>query len=346
MIWNIKTPYGTFHHKFDLLDYLEHSGMVCETWETQFSFSQQFDDHVFKRHVPFQWLELAEERFRQVRKKYDYVRLMYSGGKDSRFVLDLAEQLGFEFDEIFFYECVIFDNKEAKEVYVPQHYKDKKKFTHARIGVEDYKKVFKDPMWVRWVQAFNVNMPLWQYPLQKYIACLHNPKNYIDLMGGLTPIVWFDGIWKFRFTEGDLSQMTGPSVDNFMLCGELPELYNLYMSKIADSMESIGKKMDWSTTIKFLEQEPLKTNYFRETVPEFNIMQTQFQYPKKGDMLDIDHGTPWYQHNFQPKARIVLKKIKEQHQELYDLYTKQTRWDLVEKSEAFGSVMTKEYQLI
>lgn len=350
MIWNIKSPYGVFPNKIDFIKYIKNNDLKCNSGDTKFSFSEKFDEFNFKRNLEKDWLELAEQRFVRLRKKYDYIRLMYSGGKDSRFVLDLAEKVDFKFDEIFFYECGLFDNPEAKNLYVPDYYKENNKFTHVIVNSTDYLETFNHKDWIKWVQHYNINMPLWQWPIQYYVnpkrKFFKMPMNYVDIMGTITPIIWFDGLWKFRFSEADFSQMTGPSVECFLIDEEDPLMFNFYIDRIATELEKNNAVLNWEQTLSMLENSDLNNNSFREYLPEMQNLTTQYQYSKKviGDLF-VDQEKPWGKHNLMPKAQIVLEKVKLDFPDVYNAYVNNTDWKILDEVTDFGVIMTKEYCL-
>ena len=79
-----------------------HSRIQCleQNTDLQFCIGSEFDAYNFTRPLAESFEDLIVERLLQLRKKYNYLRLWFSGGKDSRIILDTAIKQGIQIDEI------------------------------------------------------------------------------------------------------------------------------------------------------------------------------------------------------------------------------------------------------
>jgi hypothetical protein len=109
-----------------------------------------------KPHIEPRWTldELYSRRVRQLRKKYDYLVLLYSGGADSHNVLKYFQHTDTKLDEIVCYDDASYMGKEGKisrEIFesampeVAQHLQQYPDTVHRRIELRDLqKKLFSD----------------------------------------------------------------------------------------------------------------------------------------------------------------------------------------------------------
>ena len=338
MIFTYKTPHGEFFNEIDYISFCRNKKIPLKYDLVTFTFSEKFDDFYFKKNFKANWVELAEQRFLELRKKYKHIRFWYSGGKDSRFVLDLAEKINFKFDEIIFFENNVFDNPEGKGLFVPNDYITNNKFKHIKLNVDYWHNFFSDRNW--YLKSFNHSITT---PTVLHNILRHNKvQNFykevpdsVNLTGGITPYVWYEKNWNFIFRSSVCEMWVGDAVESFMFSENIPEIYNLYIANIVSNME----KQNYFPT--FQNALTKDVNFSRQFASEFDKIVTQFQFLKK-EPNPLDKGKPWHIFNTRPKDKLTLETLKSFHPQIYNLYTEKTDWKLLSR---LGKIFTKRYVL-
>ena len=119
-------------------------------WRYQHDVFQKYN---WTQEPPQSLWDLYSERAHQLRDKYDYIMLMYSGGADSNNVLDAFEQNNIPIDEIRFgYAGEISDpdslkldqNREIYHAAIPKARELQKKWPHLKVTIVDMKSIMID----------------------------------------------------------------------------------------------------------------------------------------------------------------------------------------------------------
>ena len=344
MILKYQTPYGIFFNKVNFLNFCKNNAIEPNGKLTTFSFSEKFDAFDFKKKLTMTWEELAERRFNELRKKYDHIRFWYSGGKDSRFVLDLAEKINFKFDEIIFFEIVVFDNPEAKNLFVPDHYIKSGKFKHIKLDADYYESFFSDINWYTKSLDRSINAPSYlenilQYNKQQNF--FQPSSNSVDLLGGITPLIWHEKTWNFIFMDHHFDMMhVSPTTESFLISENVPEMYNLYIADIVTSMESQNFFPGWNEILDICRYQTC--NYFRDLEPKFKNMKTQIQLGKI-EINQVGIGEKWHRYNISPKCRLIVDALEKSSSKTYEKYIKNTDWQMIEQA---GTIFSKKYVLV
>ncbi len=343
MILNYKTPHGIFFNKFDFLKFCKSNAIQPNFDLITFSFSEKFDEFNFKKNLEITWEDLAERRFYELRKKYNHIRFWYSGGKDSRFVLDLAEKINFKFDEIIFFGVTFIENPETKNLFVPDHYISSGKFKRLKLDAGYWESFFSDVNWYTKSIDYGINAPSY---LENIL--LNNKKhnffepssNSVDLLGGITPLIWYEKTWNFIFMDRHFDMLhVFPTTESFLISENVPEIYNLYIAEIVSSMESQNFFPEWNEVINITK---LKTcNYFRDLIPKFKDIKTQIQLDKI-EINKVGLGEKWHKYNISPKCRLIVDALEKTYPKIYEYYIKNTDWEMLEQS---YTTFSKKYVL-
>ena len=329
-----------FYNKFDLIKFFSTHNIISNPSEVNLSFQKKIDEYNFVRNKDSDFFNLSIKRLKFLREKYDYLRLWYSGGRDSRYILDLSEYCNVEFDEIFIFDADLFTGGETKDLVFPNHYKIKNKINQVKFREKEYELVWRDPLWYRNALDFSCRSIVWNQNIYKYInpvkKILTCPKNFLDVLGGTTPIIWFDKNWKFVFNEYELDLHLYTNVENFIISDQMPELLESYVNNIATQLENKNFVFGWSDTLQKVKKSLNNTGFLRDTLPYFSALETKNQLAK-----NPLHATG---HNYHTKAILTYQYFEKNKPLCYKLY-QNSDWNLIQKSVDFGAIMSKVYAL-
>lgn len=349
MEYNFNYKDKIFYNKFDLINYFTDNNITVTPNEITLSFQKKIDEFKFTRNKNINFYELSIKRLKDLRQNYDYLRLWYSGGKDSAYILHLAEYCNIEFDEIFVFNADLFQGGEVNHLKFPERYRRKNKINIAKINENDYELVWRDKNWYRQAYNFSSRSTIWNQNIYKYInpvkKILQCPNNFLDILGGTTPIIWFDKNWNFVYNEYELDLHLYSNVENFIVTNQLPELLEAYVNNIINELENKEIIMDWPSTLTYIRKSNNNQRFFRNMLTCFNDIHTNKQLAKKAPMPKSLSANEWSKYNASEKEMLTLKYFEKKNPKCYKLY-KNTNWNLIKKVVDFGTIMSKKYKII
>ena len=210
-----------------------------------YCYDREFDAFDWRQEPHQTWDELMAIRCHQLRDKYDYLRLWYSGGYDSHTMLMKFVELGIHVDEIFtWYSSATntyndITNAEVREGTVPTLQRlsslpalHNTKVTVINMDHQSYKTYYEDPDWlfnynvsvnelrnVNSINMYRVAPQLWQP---------HNEgKKVANVMGFEKPrLIKHKNEFYTYFWDSCFSNIIGSiCLEPFYVTGDLPELH-------------------------------------------------------------------------------------------------------------------------
>lgn len=203
-------------------------------------FDQEFGRHDWSQEPIDTWNDLCKQRALQLRHRYQWLRLWYSGGRDSHHVLRV-----FIDNNIFLDEVVIFHNKfdpvrdqEMREIVYPLACKTLQgtntKITNVTLEPEDYVRTFQKNWWDvganapqqnTWFQPNNWTSIIRNRP--DIFTMDHSGKNVGNITGADRPrLIVEDGGWHMQINDRMFECCTGSAImEMFYLSPDLPALH-------------------------------------------------------------------------------------------------------------------------
>lgn len=203
-------------------------------------FDQAFGAYDWKLEPTETWQQLCRQRALQLRQRYSWLRLWYSGGRDSHHILQVFLQNQIPLDEI-----VIFHNqfdpvrdREMREIVYPLAVKmltgTNTRITNVTLSPDDYCRTFQKNWWE--VDACTPQQTTWFQPnnwaaiIQKrpdVFALDHSGSNVGNISGADRPrLILEDGDWYMQINDRMFECCTGSDrMELFYLTPDLPELH-------------------------------------------------------------------------------------------------------------------------
>ena len=209
---------------------------------------------------------LYKLRAQQLREKYKYLVLAFSGGADSIFMLDVFIKNGIYPDEVISYSSfkngynpydntnseVFLNQKIIQELVLPN------KIPYRIIDhVPNYQKVYTDPEWIYRFHSV-------RSPHSNAQGCCTHKNHWPEIENGAIvngidkPNVIYDNGWQTYFLDNQLSQGTdnsmyydsyaGMAVEKFYISADLPELTIKQSYRIADYFSNSTN--NWQQNLK------------------------------------------------------------------------------------------------
>ena len=191
-----------------------------------------FDDSIlsfdFSVEPPQTLSQLIDERCYQLRDKYSYIKLWFSGGTDSTTVLNGFLQNNIYIDEIIVYSQSLTDdfnhigNYELNEFTLPylknlSKHLTKTKFTHYLVGYRDYLK-FLDDTWLEKKNDLDIRT-MFSPRLRGSNFC----NIYADLYPRISNIQ--NKYYDIQYDTDNVSQYQHKNVELFYTSSDLPSLH-------------------------------------------------------------------------------------------------------------------------
>lgn len=304
------------------------------------------------------------ERLKQLKESGKYLRLWFSGGKDSLIALNTAKKLNIKFDEIVVVKnwilgphlnissiTEIMDNA----VYWIEHHRDElqgTKITYIDFTDKEYELVFQDPSWIKYSNLWYMHIayaPNLYYRFVEPVRQFLDPiDNRYDILGSIHPNVWWDDEWKFCYVDTQFQQYSWHTQENFLTSPDFPELVHSYVKTVGSEL----KKMNLFPK-RFEDNIVGDTNQrlrnIRDLVPsyQFEVRQTNSMYPKVW-------SDPWRPTNdlfwrinmtYKTALNAMILFNDNPRKKFFDDYIKNTDWKQLHDEMDFGGILTKEFSI-
>lgn len=333
-----------------------------------FRIGQGFDTYKFDSPLADSFSDLIHERAIQIRKKYPYIRLWFTGGKDSRLVFDAFVKYNIHIDEIVIARScplgkdVVFNSVpefnhnaiaflEQRRDLIP-----KTKITLIDYTDEVYDSVYRNPDWIHHCNVFIFHSGYFLNLFYQYV----NPEfgfveslksgEYCDLTGPAIPHVYWEGQWKFLFTDYQLFQLS-ENQENFLISNDLPEFTHAYVRDVSRKLDSMGIKLaKFKSEISDSQVPGNGTRNIKNLLPEYDsivIPRPDLEMPK------FIHD-PWRPtEDFYWKVNSTYKSFLSCLQcyqctpwpKSFHSYVTKTDWAAVKRSVDFNGILTQEYPI-
>jgi hypothetical protein len=338
-----------------------------------YSLGEKFDNYDFKRNNPVsgQSVEFLERRIRQLREKYSYIRLWFSGGKDSTLALATAIKHNIHIDEIVIYRrfckngagwlSEFHQSREIEGSAIKYLTENKSNLTNTKVSFIDvddkeFSAPFRDPLWYTYTNEYFFSITYTPNMFYRYLnpafKILSEPENRVDLCGGGAPAVWQNQTtknWYFCFSDTNFvtvhSSPNGSSqYEDFLTSDDMPELTEYYVNTVIDSYIKDGTTSEsWSKNDSPQIQRSVRDrSALYESLKNFN----GFQFPKTPIKIDfkeyfwqVDPGSKktWYD--------LVNRYHQKPIPVCLQLYIENTDWDAIKAHRDAGWMTTKIWSI-
>lgn len=188
-----------------------------------------FTNFDFTRNPTESFSQLVDERCKQIRDKYPYIKLWFSGGTDTTTILNGFLRNNIHIDEIVVYTQSLTDdfshlgNYELNTFTFPylknlSKHLTKTKFTTYYVGYDEYRKILND----RWFERKN------NIDIRTMFAPRIRGNNYCNIYGDFSPCVekvgsrYFDIQWDTT----NVTDYVHKNVELFYTSADLPKLHS------------------------------------------------------------------------------------------------------------------------
>ena len=338
-----------------------------------YSLGKNFDQYAFRRFDPdpTKAAELLEQRIRQLRDKYDYIRLWFSGGKDSTLVLSTAVKHNIHIDEIVIVRRFCKNNlglythfnqsREIEGSAVPylksvKSHLNKTKISFVELDDKEFELPFRDPKWYTYTNEYFFGITYTPNMFYRYVnpklGLLKETKNRVDLCGGGAPAIWQDEDtlnWHFCYSDTNFvtvhSSPDGHSrYEDFLVSSDMPELVAYYVNTIIESYIKDNKTSEqWSKNSSPHLQRLVRD---RSTLYELIKDYKGFQFPKTP--VNIPFKEYFWQ--VDPKSKktwydLINRYLQTPMPTCLKLYIENTDWNAIKAHRESGWVTTKTWAL-
>lgn len=341
--------------------------------DVYYSMGESFDNYAFRRvdPDPAKAAELLEQRIRQLRGKYKYIRLWFSGGKDSTLALATAIKYNVHIDEIVivrrfckknlglytqFHQAREIEGSAIKYLESVKDKISKTKISFVDLDDKQFAVPFKDPLWYTYTNEYFFSITYTPNMFYRYLnpkfKILKEPKNRVDLCGAGTPAVWQNQDteqWQFCFSDTNFvtvhSSPVGDSqYEDFLLTDEMPELAEYYVNTVIESyVADKVKSENWDRNNSPQLQRTVRdrTNLY-EDLKDFK----GFQFPKTPIQIPMNEYF-WKATLGSPKAfyDLVNRYYQNPIPKCLKLYIENTDWQAIKAHRDSGWITTKVWNL-
>lgn len=251
VFWEIRGK--KFYNKMQALDTIIEKKLDWQELKFHF-FDQAFKKYDWKQNLQSSFEELMKQRALQLRNRYDYLRLWYSGGPDSHTMLQPFIENKIHLDEIISYRCSVSNNpmsetnREINDSALPyletiKSLFPKTKFTVLDIGRDHYFDFFRNHFWSRTTNILRFR-PYCRNYFYKWFPELIAPKqkgmSHVNIIGKDKPRITFaNDKWYWLMYDGMVASFIGaPFVEYFFITDQLPALHHAQCLLVKSYLET------------------------------------------------------------------------------------------------------------
>lgn len=310
---------------------------------------------------------LAEKRIKKLREQYGYLRLWYSGGKDSQLILDTAIRAGVKIDEIVMVLPGYQNHRnlwptwsptwEIENTALPYLEKIKSlipdtKITLLKHDEKVYEFVFSHKDWYRrsvsyfycCMQAHDIFYNL----IQPKFKLLDEVEDRCDLQGGTTPEIWWDQEkqqWQCCVIDAQLLNSMGQTNEDFLLGTTDCELLEAHINSIIDTYEQLDyKPAKFEKSSNQIEGHRTVRDY--SEIYKFDLINpvsTPKSIPKEM-VMPFEHFL-WSQNIPKGFWLIINMMAQPTWPRCLDLYVNHTNWDEIEALSQKGGMLSRVWTM-
>jgi len=191
--------------------------------------------------------ELIDERCYQIRDKYPYIKLWFSGGTDSTTILNGFIRNNIHIDEIVVYSQSLTNNyahlgNYELNTFTLPYLKDlskrltKTKFTSYWVGFEQYEKILTD----KWFEQKS------DLDLRSMFAPRMRGNNFCNLYGDFHPCVEKVGnkFFDIQYDTNNINNYNHRNIELFFTSSDLPELHAKQCHMVKNHIKQTNDKRD------------------------------------------------------------------------------------------------------
>lgn len=342
---------------FYLGDTPTHSRIRCleSNSELGFSIGPKFDAFNFQQTPCAPFRDMVIERLRQLRRKYAYLRLWFSGGKDSRLVLDTALKHGIYPDEILTIvhqpagsfsigsqvELEFNAIRYIKSIDLPSSIK----FTVLYLQPHHYAAGFQDGTWIHDLPLYPIHAPF--YPgvffskVNREFAMVEKTADTGDISGSTHPhLEWTGENWRCFYVDRQFAMDTNPYSENFLTADDMPELVHAYVHSVIALNQHLVKPK--------IPKEFYADRTTRDLVPEYAALclpRPDLEMPKRydGDWYPGDARVWQVNDNYKHWVNCVACFGQDPLPASMATYLDCTDWSAVLHSHRLPGIITKRF---
>lgn len=308
--------------------------------------------------------EAVCERLLQLKKSNRYLRLWFSGGKDSLIVLKTAKKLNIKIDEIIVVKNWILgphinigsitEITDNAVYWVEQHRSELNgtKITYIDYTDAEYELVFKDPSWANLTNIWFLHIgwaPSMFYrfvePVQQFLEPI---EDRYDILGSTHPHIWWDDGWHFTYIDMQFQQHCYSTIEDFLSTPDFPELAHSYAKTVSRELDKLNIKLG-----KFQPLIAEKTNQrlrnVRDLVPsyQFPIRETHSMFPKVWQDPWRPTDDLFWKANMTYKTTLsaMILFYENPRKKFFTDYLTKVDWNQINEEIEFGGILTKEFDL-
>ena len=321
----------------------------------RWSIGPNFDAYDFTKPLDATYKQLIKQRWQQLKSKYSYIRLWFSGGRDSRLVLDSAIENGIHIDEIVIIRPSMFpsnirilqlaeqDRNAVAYLKTVESLIPNTKINIINFQDHHYAQVFDNPNWHHYNNVWMIFVP---WTVQNSMPVFANEFGFdqhpdaADLMGTIHPYIWHNQRWRFQFIDSQFQDI-GSSVEIFNVTNDMPELIHCYVRDCADYLESQNI---------YPQRFAGSINDIRNQISAYKDIELPdpgTQFPKRWEHSWRPHDNIYYKINSGFKSTLLLMLCEQQlpQPQGYQNYINCTNWAEIEKEHAYGGICSLEFRL-
>jgi len=317
-----------------------------------------FEDYNFQFKPEISFQQAVDKHVKWLRDNYSYIRLWFSGGKDSRIILDSAIKNNIEFDEIVTIESTVFPiifSSRAEQVHgalpILEKYKSRlrnTKVTHLKLDDDYFMWFYSNPKWHTLTNSWYWTIGrepdnLFEYGwAQKPLIDYH--ENCLELIGFVEPSIWYDSEtneWKFVHVNSNFNTVM-PNMQSIST-GHGASVLNAYLTELTSKWENMGYYPSKFSEVKGRSQKKI-IDLFQETKMPPNYPNT----PKQSSFAEEGYPTDekfWVGtiNCWQDEAQVLMMRQMENPPNAFKLWAYETDWDAIIEQINKGGILSKEF---